>query len=87
MYEVSSGFKVLESNMGPYVFVWPIWACHVIACVDAQSLQEFEFQGCQMKGPAAALFGAGAKGRHSNNIKRDWFRQMGDMQFDHRVPW
>ena len=28
MYEVSSGFKVLESNMGPYVFVWPIWACH-----------------------------------------------------------
>ena len=57
---------------------------HVIACVDAQSLQEFEFQGCQMKGPAAALFGAGAKGRH---IKRDWFRQMGDMQFDHRVPW
>jgi len=48
--------------------------------------KEFEFQGHEMKGPAASLFGAGAGGRHQNNIKRDWFRKMGDMDFDHRAP-
>ena len=50
-------------------------------------IQEFEFQGHQMKGPAASLFQAGAAGRHQNNIKRDWFRKMGNMSYDHRVAW
>ena len=49
--------------------------------------QEFEFQGCQLQGPAADLLKAGASGRHLNNVKRDWFRKMGDMNYDHRVPW
>ena len=51
------------------------------------SRQEFEFQGFEMRGPAASLFKAGAVGRHQNNIKRDWHRQMGDMNYDHRVTW
>ena len=48
--------------------------------------QEFEFQGHEFRGPAATLFKAGAVGRHQNNIKRDWFRQMGQMDYDHRAP-
>ena len=40
-----------------------------------------------MKGPAASLFQAGAAGRHQNNIKRDWFRKMGNMDYDHRAAW
>ena len=47
--------------------------------------QEFEFQGYEMRGPAASLFKAGAVGKHQNNIKRDWHRQMGTMDYDHRV--
>ena len=50
-------------------------------------IQEFEFQGHQLKGPAASLFQAGSAGRHQNNIKRDWFRKMGNMNYDHRVAW
>lgn len=50
-------------------------------------LQEFEFQGYEMRGPAASLFQAGSSGRHQNNIRRDWFRKMGDMNYDHRVTW
>ncbi|CAL1173183.1 unnamed protein product [Cladocopium goreaui] len=48
--------------------------------------KEFEFQGCQLQGPAADLLKAGASGRHLNNVKRDWFRKMGDMNYDHRAP-
>jgi len=40
-----------------------------------------------MRGPAASLFQAGSSGRHQNNIRRDWFRKMGDMNYDHRVTW
>lgn len=39
-----------------------------------------------MKGPVAKLFSAGAEGKHQNNIRRDWFRRMANMKFDHRVP-
>ena len=49
--------------------------------------QEFEFQGYCMKGPVADLAKAGALGRHQNNIKRDWMRQMSDMNYDHHVAW
>ena len=31
-----------------------------------------------MRGPAAGLFRAGAEGKHLNNIRRDWFRKIGD---------
>ena len=62
---------------------WPI--AFLCKC-SHHTAQEFEFQGHEMKGPAASLFGAGAGGRHQNNIKRDWFRKMGDMDFDHRAP-
>ena len=31
-----------------------------------------------MRGPAARLCKAGAGGKHQNNIRRDWFRHMGD---------
>ncbi|CAL1167644.1 unnamed protein product [Cladocopium goreaui] len=48
--------------------------------------KEFEFQGHELKGPAASLFSAGASGRHQNNIKRDWFRKMSNMEYDHRAP-
>ena len=47
--------------------------------------EEFEFQGYQMRGPAASLAKAGASGRFSNNARRDWFRKMGAMKHDHRV--
>ena len=63
---------------------WPI--AFLCKC-SHHTAQEFEFQGHEMKGPAASLFGAGAGGRHQNNIKRDWFRKMGNMDFDHRAPW
>ena len=39
-----------------------------------------------MRGPAAKFFMAGAEGKHQNNIRRDWFRRMANMKFDHRVP-
>ena len=47
--------------------------------------KEFEFQGVQMRGPAASLGKAGAGGKHANNVRRDWFRQMGRMDVDHRA--
>ena len=40
-----------------------------------------------MRGPAASLARAGGHGQHINNIRRDWFRQMGHMHGDHRVAW
>ena len=38
-----------------------------------------------MRGPAANLFKAGAEGKHCNNIRRDWFRKMAKMKYDHRA--
>lgn len=38
-----------------------------------------------MRGPIATLFKAGAGGKHHNNIRRDWFRQLGNMKYDHRA--
>ena len=40
-----------------------------------------------MRGPAATLEKAGAGGRHQNNVRRDWFRQMGHMDVDPRATW
>ena len=63
-----------------------LFCIHCDHC-DLPSRQEFEFQGCQLQGPAADLLKAGASGRHLNNVKRDWFRKMGEMNYDHRMPW
>ena len=46
--------------------------------------KEFAFQGVEMRGPAAGLGRAGAKGKHTNNIRRDWFRRMDRMELEHR---
>ncbi|CAK9064142.1 unnamed protein product [Durusdinium trenchii] len=48
--------------------------------------KEFTFQGYEMRGPVAELVKAGGGGRHRNNVRRDWFRQMGRMDRDHRAP-
>lgn len=40
-----------------------------------------------MRGPVAELVKAGGGGRHRNNVRRDWFRQMGRMDRDHRASW
>ena len=39
-----------------------------------------------MRGPVASLGKAGASGKHVNNVRRDWFRQMERMEVEHHVP-
>lgn len=70
------------------VFCWEKLSKHIFLLVGVwPQQQEFEFQGYELNGPAADLFKAGASGRFPNNVKRDWFRKMGDMNHDHRVAW
>lgn len=62
------------------------WSTTWCQRIHGQTLeQEFEFQGYTMRGPIATLFKAGAGGKHHNNIRRDWFRQLGNMKYDHRA--
>jgi len=58
-----------------------------VTCSKTFPGEEFEWQGCRFGGPCAKFSLAGNKGKHPQNIKRDFLRRIDQTDPDQKVTW